>query len=200
MAKKIKIGKKNSPDLTKSLKKYIKAENAREAETRKTYYRQFYQNEWDDDYYDDDFGFHFGSSRPWWADYGVESSLEEDEENYLGHNDDDFDPEYYKAHMNDLKQIYYYEDINDKWGRHEFHTIKEFNDFCAEMGILMTDETANNLIYNFETHCCLNPEDLEEGNLVLVDDASYGGLTWTVGMNEEEFEEVAKKSSKKLHL
>jgi hypothetical protein len=33
-----------------------------------------------------------------------------------------------------------------------------------------------------------------------VDDASYGGLTWTVGMNEDEFEEIAKKSSKKLRL
>ena len=189
------IGNNDSPNLNESLKKYIKAENKREADSLKTYYRQFDEDEWS--IYEDEFYGRYPSTKPWWADYGVESSLEEDELNY--HDDDDdeeLDIEYYKAHSNDLKQIYYYDDISDKWGRITFNNIKEFNDFCAETGIFMTDETANNILYNFETHCCLDPIEKEKGNLILVDDTSYGGLTWTVGVDEEEFEEIYTKSKK----
>ena len=151
----------------------------------------------------DDEDEYFGT-KPWWADYGVESSLENDELNYLYPDDDDdsdeLDIEYYKEHSNDLKQIYYYEDINDKWGRLSYSSIKEFNDFCAEAGIYMTNETANNLLYNFETHCCLDPLEKEKGNLILVDDTSYGGLTWTVGIDEEEYEEIYNKSKKHIKM
>ena len=184
------IGNNDSPNLNESLKKFIKAENKRKAESLKTYNRHFHYDEWRD--YEDDEDEYFGT-KPWWADYGVESSLENDELNYLYPDDDDdsdeLDIEYYKEHSNDLKQIYYYEDINDKWGRLSYSSIKEFNDFCAEAGIYMTNETANNLLYNFE-----------KGNLILVDDTSYGGLTWTVGIDEEEYEEIYNKSKKHIKM
>ena len=175
-----KIGKRNAPNMMSSLKKYIAAEEKREAEAYKRLsVRQFCGNEWgdyDDEYYGEDF---YGS-RPWWADYGVEDNPNES-------NDDDEVYDFYKHHSNDEKRIYYYDDINNRFDYREFKTLKEFNEFCSEMGFLIDDASLNDLIFNYESHCCLDPTEKSEGNLIIISDRSYGGLSWSVSQDDGEY-------------
>ena len=178
MGKSIKIGR-GERDIMKPLNKFIKAEEKRErtsARFYKNYGGDFTNDEWvnDDDCYGDLY-----RSEPWWSKY----ELDDDEI-----SSDDFNIDDYLAHQNELKAIYFYEDINDRYGQQIFNNIKEFNEFCSEKGILMSNETANNLIYQFETHCCLNPSDYRHDELVLADDKTYGGLKWKV-LEDEDLDE-----------
>lgn len=194
-----KIGKKNSPDLKVSLNKYIKAEDERrKASYRRTSVRDFTGGEWADegyeeywdDYYDELYG-----SKPWWADYGLEDDATNDDGDDGNHkhamspseNDDDEFFEYYSRHANDEKRIYFYPDVNYKWDKQEFKNLKEFNQFCTEMGYLIEEKSLDDLMYCYESHCCLDPAEEKEGNLVVVCDRSYGALSWTVSDDDDEF-------------
>lgn len=188
-----KIGNRKSPDLTKALKRFIVADEERERESYRQslnshYGGRFTGDEWgyDDDYWDE-YGVQ-GSSAPWWAQYEMDHSTVNDNDNDVvfpppSETDEDDDDEFfsdYTNHSNDKKEIYYYPDIDNRYDFLLFETLKEFNDYCDKTGILLTDDAASDLLYNYETHCCLSPSDREEGLLVLETDRSYGGLQWSV--------------------
>lgn len=86
------------------------------------------------------------------------------------------------------KSIKFYPDIEDEMTYDEFHSVKEFNDFCDSQGYYVGVVDSSNLANMSVVHCCLDPIDLEYGEKSIITDSSYGGLYWTVS------DDVTKKS------
>ena len=102
-----------------------------------------------------------------------------------GEWDDEFEGSCYKS-------IKYYPDVEDELTYQEFHSIKEFNDFCRENNIFVCSVDSSNLVNMSVVHCCLDPIDLEYGDYAIITDTSYGGLYWTV---ESDLPEDVKNPS-----
>ena len=158
-----------SPDLVKSLTRYLDAEEKREFNRP---YSAYFLDDGDyDDYYDCEFD---DDMRSLVFPYGGYNKYDSPSE------DDDFDAEYYDKHKNDKKSIYYYPNILYKSSRIEFGTLKKFSDFCDENNLFLPNDAVNQLMYNKVTHCTLDPVDEVTGDKVIVVDKSYGGLYYTV--------------------
>lgn len=99
-----------------------------------------------------------------------------EKKNHKLYIDDDLDD----AYSTEYKEIWFYHDYHSKYERKEFRTLKEFEDFCDDMNFVISDETANSLVYNYESHCCLNPESLKSGLQELVCSRSYGDMFYNV--------------------
>ena len=78
------------------------------------------------------------------------------------------------------KLIKFYDNIENEFCAREFHSIKEFNDFCDEKGYYVSTVDHCTLIDNQVIHCCLDPVSKSYGEDEIITDTSYGGLYWTV--------------------
>lgn len=78
------------------------------------------------------------------------------------------------------KSIIFYPDITNELSYKEFHSVKEFNDFCDKENIYVPRFDASNIGYWSEIHCCLDLGDLEYGEKTLVTDRNYDVLYWSV--------------------
>lgn len=91
------------------------------------------------------------------------------------------------------KLIKFYSDIENELSVREFHSLKEFNDFCADNGYIMSATDYNNLLNWSVVHCCLDPISEEYGETEIITDNSYGGLYWTVS------EDIVKEEQNALN-
>lgn len=96
-------------------------------------------------------------------------------DNGLG-SDDDIEGSVISAY----KSIIFYTDITNELSYKEFHSLKEFNEYCDRENIYVPTVDASNLGYWSEIHCCLDPGDLEYGEKTLVTDRNYDVLYWSV--------------------
>ena len=113
------------------------------------------------------------------------SSYSDDEDDYWNNrhsmythgewNDEDEDD-----YESPYKSIKFYPDIENEMVYEEFHSLKEFDDYCTEHGISVGDVDYSNLRDWSVVHCCLDPIDEEYGEKAIITDSSYGGLYWTV--------------------
>jgi hypothetical protein len=87
-------------------------------------------------------------------------------------NEDEFDEPY--------KCIKFYSDIENEMSVREFHSLKEFNDFCSEKCYNVSNIDRSNLLNWDVIHCCLDPISLEYGENDIITDNSYGALYWSV--------------------
>lgn len=94
------------------------------------------------------------------------------------------------------KSIIFYPDITNELSYKEFHSLKEFNDYCDREDIYVPSVDTSNLSYWSEIHCCLDLGDLEYGEKTLVTDRNYDVLYWSV-MSEAPDEEFSKALSSK---
>ncbi len=78
------------------------------------------------------------------------------------------------------KTIKFYPDITNEMSVMEFHSLKEFSDFCDRRGYVVGSTDYSNLKNWGVIHCCLDPIDMEYGEFAIVTDTSYGALYWTV--------------------
>ena len=78
------------------------------------------------------------------------------------------------------KLIKFYDSIENEFCAREFHSIKEFSDFCDEKGYYISTVDHCTLIDNSVIHCCLDPVSKSYGEDEIITDTSYGGLYWTV--------------------
>lgn len=81
---------------------------------------------------------------------------------------EDYEPE--------TKHIWFYPDYHCKEDRIEFCTLKDFNDYCDSMGYYVSNEVTNDIIWRYESHCCLNPESERLGLLDIMTAHSYGDM------------------------
>jgi hypothetical protein len=78
------------------------------------------------------------------------------------------------------KTIKFYPDITNEMSVMEFHSLKEFSDFCDRRGYVVGETDYSNLKNWSVIHCCLDPIDMEYGDFAIITDNSYGALYWTV--------------------
>lgn len=93
-------------------------------------------------------------------------------------SDDELDDE--DVYEPSYKCIKFYSDINNEMSVREFHSLKEFNDFCSENGYYISTVDYGNLVNWSVVHCCLDPISAEYGENEIITDNSYGALYWTV--------------------
>lgn len=99
--------------------------------------------------------------------------------------------------MNGYKSIIFYSDITNELSYKEFHSLKEFNDYCDRENIYVPRADAGNLSYWSEVHCCLDPGDLEYGEKTLVTDRNYDVLYWSV-MSDYSFIESSSAEASRV--
>lgn len=87
-------------------------------------------------------------------------------------NEDNYDMPY--------KSIKFYPDVDNELSVIEFHSLKDFSDYCSENNYVLSTTDYNNLLEWSVIHCCLDPISLEYGDNEIITDTSYGGLYWTV--------------------
>jgi len=75
-----------------------------------------------------------------------------------------------------FKEIWFYIDYHDKDDKLEFNSLKDFNDYCEEMGYYVGKEVADKIAWCYESHCCLNPESERLGFLEIMSEHSYGEM------------------------
>ena len=56
------------------------------------------------------------------------------------------------------KKIIFYRALNNTADVYEWNSVFEFSDWLEENGIAISDGDAYDIIYKYETHCCLDPE------------------------------------------
>lgn len=93
-------------------------------------------------------------------------------------DDDELDDE--DVYEPSYKCIKFYSDISNEMSYHEFHSLKEFNDFCTENGYFVSTVDYSNLANWSVVHCCLDPISEEYGEHEIITDNSYGALYWSV--------------------
>lgn len=97
------------------------------------------------------------------------------------HRHIDFDDEdIYNNVDSEWKEINFYPEIDNELSVIQFHSIKEFSDYCEENEISVGNIDGDNLMNWDRIHCCLDPLSLKYGEKGLITDTSYGALYWTV--------------------
>lgn len=175
----MKIGVCGHPDINKSLLAYLQSLSNKSRRCELPFM-------FDDDY--DDYDYYSSQYYDDVADYMQyprESDDDEELERILSEKDltygyDEFDADYYANHRLDEKAIYFYPNIYRKDTRKKFENLCEFSEFCNDNEYFMTDRTINEIMKRHTSHCCLDPQDLELGDKVIVSDKSYGGLYYSV--------------------
>lgn len=76
--------------------------------------------------------------------------------------------------------VWYYPNYNDKDDRLEFDTLKDFDDFCLDEGILVPPYMFQELINHRVSHVCLNPICMERGIKELIVSGTYQDLLYNV--------------------
>lgn len=85
------------------------------------------------------------------------------------------------------KLIYYYDDILDESSKTVFYDVFDFDEYCKEQGIDISDYDVRQLLSNSVSHCCINPYTKNiDGQQLLMVDASYGGLRWLCCENDND--------------
>ena len=105
---------------------------------------------------------------------------------------DDLDDEDNYEHPE--KVIKFYPDINNEMDIKEFHSLKEFSDFCGENGYFLSSVDYNHLVDWDVVHCCLDPISLEYGENEIITDNSYGALYWTVNDDGVKYDGVEART------
>jgi hypothetical protein len=103
---------------------------------------------------------------------------------YSGYEDDisnDEDIEY--------KEIWFYPDYHCKDDKLEFNSIKEFSDYCENQGYFVSKEVTSDLVWRYESHCCLRPESEKIGLLEIMTEHSYGEMFY-VACEEQELSDM----------
>jgi len=94
------------------------------------------------------------------------------------------------------KVIKFYPDIENELDVKEFHSLKEFSDFCSDNGYFMSSVDYNHLLDWDVIHCCLDPVSLEYDEKEIITDNSYGGLYWSVSDDGVKYNGVESHSLK----
>ena len=76
--------------------------------------------------------------------------------------------------------VWYYPNYNDKDDRLEFDSLKDFDDFCMDEGILVPPYMFQELINHSVSHVCLNPICMERGIKELIVSGTYNDLLFNV--------------------
>jgi len=186
----MKIGVCGHPDINKSLLSYIQSLKNKACNLPFTFDNDEY-----DDYYD-----YYDYYNPRYYDDSAEAmqssrnsaSDDEDLERILREKNlacgyEEFDAEYYAKHRLDKKCIYFYSNIYREDTRRKFETLSDFSTFCDDNDYFMTDRTINEIMKRHTSYCCLDPQDLDMGDKVIVADKSYGGLYYSVCDDDDEF-------------
>lgn len=100
-----------------------------------------------------------------------------DEENLDEYNLDDVDIDFTTDDYDDgQKEIWFYPDYHEKDDKLEFNSLKEFSDYCEDMGYFVSKEVVNDISWRYESHCCLCPESEKQGLLEIMSEHSYGEM------------------------
>jgi len=100
----------------------------------------------------------------------------------------DDDSMLYDAQLND-KTIYFYRDVNNPQDCELFDSLHDFDNFCEEEGIEISDNEVNLLMTREISHTCINPyERMQRGRLRLMSSGSYGDLRWNNAELEYEYD------------
>jgi hypothetical protein len=97
---------------------------------------------------------------------------------YVSYITSDYDSEY--------KEIWFYPDYHCKEDRIEFNSLRDFDEYCYENGYVVTNDVSDKIIWQYESHCCLDPRNHSIGLDDIVCEHSYGELFYSV-CDEEEF-------------
>lgn len=108
---------------------------------------------------------------------------------YNGFNDDSdneysFDDISYDEIPRKVK-IWFYPDYHDCYDRLEFDSLSDFNDYCEDMGYVIPETVADDLIYRSESHCCVDRLMERHGDLEIVGESSYGEMFYAVAEANE---------------
>lgn len=130
--------------------------------------------------------------------YSKHSKYDDSEDDYWENRNTMFSKDEWDDENNydePYKSIKFYPDIENELSVIEFHTIKEFNDFCSKKGYITSVTDYNNIVNWNVIHCCLDPISLEYGQNEIITDNSYGALYWTVSDDITKKVEQSKSKS-----
>ena len=99
------------------------------------------------------------------------------DDDYVSYISSDYDSEY--------KEIWFYPDYHCKEDRIEFNSLRDFDEYCYENGYVMTNDVSDKIIWQYESHCCLDPRNRSIGLNDVVCEHSYGELFYSVCDEEE---------------
>ena len=94
-------------------------------------------------------------------------------------------------------EIWFYNDINNKYDRLCFQSLAEFDDYCEDMGYYVSPNVGEEIVYNSVSHCCINPLTIGTGRLDILVEESYLDLCYAYeelcsgtidAFNDNEFE------------
>jgi hypothetical protein len=97
-----------------------------------------------------------------WEDYPSEIDVDYDGMSYQNDDEEEY-KKYKEAHASDLDErpryddkltIWYYPEYMNKYDRLEFNTLKDFDDFCADEGILIPIDVAEEIAFKPISHVC----------------------------------------------
>lgn len=92
----------------------------------------------------------------------------------------------YNAHEKEEKEIWFYPDYRDKDDKLEFNTLAEFKSYCSSNGYYLPNKVEDDIVWQYETHCCINPDVERMGYLEILADRSYGEMCY-MACDEDEF-------------
>lgn len=101
--------------------------------------------------------------------------IDEDDE----YNFDDIDLDYTKdddVKTSQHKEIWFYPDYHVKDDKLEFNTLKDFNDYCEDMGFYVPSEVEDTIIWQYESHCCIYPKSCSIGLMEVMCESTYGEM------------------------
>lgn len=85
--------------------------------------------------------------------------------------DDEYDDHDYQE-----KAIWFYPDYHYKDDKLEFNSLKAFDKYCAQNGYSVPKYVESDIVYRYESHCCLNPLSEKDGILEIMSEHSYGEM------------------------
>lgn len=98
---------------------------------------------------------------------------------YNGFIDDD---DYY----DDEKIIYFYPDYHSKYEYEKFTSIKEFDEYCSDMGYYVSPFMGELLAYSTGIcHCCIDRESRDKGIMAIIVCDSYADMFYSVCLSSE---------------
>lgn len=90
--------------------------------------------------------------------------------------EDGVDDEYCVSKINQCKEIWFYPDYHVKENKIKFENLKDFSDYCDDMGYYVSTEVRDSIIWQYESHCCIYPKSLNVGLMEVMCEESYGSM------------------------